>query len=234
MRAHTITTTRLALLLSLLALGELGLVACGGGDDDEDTPAEATVSPETTAEARFTTDTKTEARLSGKQVRELKRVANHWAALFAVHSCNRYMGQPVCQRLLCHHPVVILENCTPVSRAFRKSFADARIEDIKFKGVIHIPPLNDPSYLATVEFSNGQVVAFAGEALGREQCYGAGPGVRCAWNFADWQHNRRFLRAATTPHSLRRRAAGVDRGPGFFGDAVPAHCASAPAKNGVL
>jgi hypothetical protein len=95
--------------------------------------------------------------------------------------------------------VVILENCTPVSRAFRKSFADARIEDIKFKGVIHIPPLNDPSYLATVEFSNGQVVAFAGEALGREQCYGAGPGVRCAWNFADWQHNRRFLRAATTP-----------------------------------
>jgi hypothetical protein len=39
MRAHTIATTRLALLLSLLALGALGLVACGGGDDDQTTAA---------------------------------------------------------------------------------------------------------------------------------------------------------------------------------------------------
>ena len=30
---------KLALLLSLLALGALGLVACGGGDDDEATAA---------------------------------------------------------------------------------------------------------------------------------------------------------------------------------------------------
>jgi len=42
MRAHTITTTKLALLLSLLALGALGLVACGGGDDDETAAASAT------------------------------------------------------------------------------------------------------------------------------------------------------------------------------------------------
>ena len=33
---------KLALLLSLLALGALGLVACGGGDDDETTAASAT------------------------------------------------------------------------------------------------------------------------------------------------------------------------------------------------
>ena len=46
MRAHTITTTKLALLLMLLALGALGLVACGGGDDDQTTAASAT---ETTA-----------------------------------------------------------------------------------------------------------------------------------------------------------------------------------------
>ena len=47
MRAHTITTTRPALLLSLLALGALGLVAFEGGGD-EATATEATVSPETT------------------------------------------------------------------------------------------------------------------------------------------------------------------------------------------
>jgi hypothetical protein len=35
MRAHTITTTRLALLLSLLALGALALVAFGGDSDDQ-------------------------------------------------------------------------------------------------------------------------------------------------------------------------------------------------------
>ena len=42
MRSYGITTTKLALLLSLLALGALGLVACGGGDDDETTAASET------------------------------------------------------------------------------------------------------------------------------------------------------------------------------------------------
>jgi hypothetical protein len=42
MRAHTITTIKLALLLSLLAFGALPLVACGGGDDDKTTAASAT------------------------------------------------------------------------------------------------------------------------------------------------------------------------------------------------
>jgi hypothetical protein len=160
---------------------------------------EAKVPFDTTAEARFTTDTRTEARLSGRQVREPKRVANHWAALFAVHYCdryNRYMGQSVCQRLVCHHPVVILENCTPVSRAFRRSFADATVEDIKFKGIDFPRWSVGPVYRAAVEFSNGQVVAFDGGGPST-QC--AGPGVRCPWNFADLRHNRRFLRAATTP-----------------------------------
>ena len=34
---------KLALLLSLLALGALGLIACGGGDDDETTAASETL-----------------------------------------------------------------------------------------------------------------------------------------------------------------------------------------------
>ena len=46
MRAHTITTAKLALLLSLLALGALGLVACGGGGDDQTTAASETETPD--------------------------------------------------------------------------------------------------------------------------------------------------------------------------------------------
>jgi hypothetical protein len=87
-----------ALLLSLLALGALGLVACGG-DDDEDSATEAKASAETTT-ATARPDTTTEAKpsreiaqeasgvddlkrgprllrnLSREQVQELKRDAN--------------------------------------------------------------------------------------------------------------------------------------------------------------
>jgi hypothetical protein len=197
MRTHTITTTRPTLLLSLLALGALALVASGGGNADAGTMREAKVSADTTVEARYTT----EGNLSGEQVRELRRVANKWAALFAVTACNRFMGQPICQRLDCHHPVVILENCTPVSRAFRKSFADATVEYIKFKGIDFPRWANRaPSYLATVKFSNGVVVVFR-EPPGSEPPAGrlcAFP-TACIWTIAEAKHNRRFLRAATTP-----------------------------------
>ena len=54
---------KLALPLSLLALGALGLVACGGPDDDQDTTAEAQVSG-STAETRFPAETTTEAKVS--------------------------------------------------------------------------------------------------------------------------------------------------------------------------
>jgi hypothetical protein len=137
------------------------------------------------------------------RARELKRDANTWASLFAVRACNRYMGQPVCERLHCETQMgEFIENCTPVSEAFRKSFADATVEDIKFKGVEVVGPSNRPFYLATVKFSNGEVVVFGGWAPGPPpagSCAGAGPGVRCALNLADLDQNRRFLRAATTP-----------------------------------
>jgi hypothetical protein len=190
---------KLALLLSLLALGALGLVASGGGNADAGTMREAKVPPDTTTEARFTT----EGRLSGEQVRELKRVANKWAALFAVTACNRFMGQPICVRLLgCRNQMgEIIENCTPPSKAFRKSFADATVEDIKFKGIDFPRWANRaPSYLATVKFSNGVVVVFR-EPPGPEPPAGrlcAMP-TACIWTIAEAKHNRRFLRAATNP-----------------------------------
>jgi hypothetical protein len=101
-----------------------------------------------------------------------------------------------------------IENCTPVSRAFRKSFAGATVEDIKFKGIEVLPvapawaggPLR--FYLATVKFSNGEVVVFSGLPPGSPEppdgsC--AGPGSGCVWNiWSGPDQNRRFVRAATT------------------------------------
>jgi hypothetical protein len=95
---------KLALLLSLLALGALGLVACGGDDDDQsgaasetDTTTEATAPPDTTATAPpdYTQGKLSEqarknvreqeqelkAKLSREQVQELKRDANTEAKL---------------------------------------------------------------------------------------------------------------------------------------------------------
>jgi hypothetical protein len=194
---------RLALPLSLLALGGLGLVACGGGDDDEGTPAEAKVPPDTTAEARFPPKTTTVAKLSpeqvqelerGKQVQKLTRAANDWASRFAANWCNRYMGQPICERL----------DLIPRIRraAFQRSFADATVEDIKFKGVEQVPPPVGSIYLATVTFSNGEVVVFSGGRpeveIPEGSCAGAGSG--CVWNVAsEKDQNRRFVQAATTP-----------------------------------
>jgi hypothetical protein len=196
MRAHAITTTKLALLLSLLALGALGLVACGEGDD-EGSATEAKVS----AGHHDGGDRPPPiARLSREQVQELKREANTWASLFAVRACNRYMGQPMCERITCNRHGEPIENCTPVSAAFQKSFADATVEDIKSERIVLVGWTDRPLYEAAVKFSNGEVVMFGGGAPGPEppagSCPGAGSGVRCVWGVADLDQNRRFVEAA--------------------------------------
>jgi hypothetical protein len=325
MRAHTITTTttKLALLLSLLALGALGLVACGGGDNDQTTAASETEAtgdepvaenkscgylgrwklavvggvpcdvargvlresifhertpgfwkcyggegnpvclneahglnetvgdpgselivgwccgvPQRRAyihaadqlavgvpdpavlkalahhvellrasatEAKLSSHSTPEAKLSPEQVQELKREANRWASLFAVRAStaweragaspwsacrrNRYIGQPMCQRLDCE----MIENCTPVSAAYQKSFADARVEDIKPVRTVRVRWTDSPLHYAAVRFSNGEVVVFNGGAEGFT-C--AGGGSACTWSIAEPDHNRRFLEAA--------------------------------------
>jgi hypothetical protein len=221
---------KLALLLSLLALGALGLVACGGGDDD-DSATTATATPETTTEPKLSRERAQElmaklspgqvrklkaklsreqlqelkreanvkAKLSREQVRELTRKANDWASLFATDACNKYTGQPQCGRLICRRDAVgpRIENCTPVSAAFKKSFADATVEDIKSERIALVGWTDRPYYEAAVKFSNGEVVVFGG-VPGPEppdgSCGGAGSG--CVWNVAEPNHNRRFFEAA--------------------------------------
>ena len=174
---------RVAAASSLLALGALGLNACGGGGDDEGTVTEATVSPETTTEATVPPETTTEAKLPPVNKQKLTRVANKWASLFATNYCTPIMGQPVCQRLDCFD----IENCTRVSAAFQRSFADATVEDIALKGIAVIgKPVAEPVYRAAVKFSNGEVVVFtAGVPPGEKQL---------EWGIAP--PNRRFYQAA--------------------------------------
>lgn len=196
------------LLLSLLALGALGLAACESDDDettaasateitdsrttggdDEDGTTEATVSPETTLPAK----------LSPELVRALRRDANTWASRWALIGCNRYMGQPICVRLDCARHGVPIENCTPASAAFRQSLADAAVEDIKYKGIEQIGGPVGSIYLAAVTYSNGVVVVFGGGRPEVELPEGscAGSGGDCTWNLTD--RNRRFIQASTTP-----------------------------------
>jgi hypothetical protein len=136
-----------------------------------------------------------QAKLSPEQVQELRRAANDWASLFADRACNRYTGQPLCERLNCLRHVLNLDNCTRMSKEFQKSFADATVEDIEFKGVEVLPgpPGRHIYYLATVEFSNGEVVVFSGPW---RSCAGIAGGGCPVWNIAEPDQNRRFLQAA--------------------------------------
>jgi regulator of replication initiation timing len=208
-------------LLVLGALGLVA--CGGDDDDQSGAASEtdtttATARPDTTTEAKLSReqeqelkaklsreqvqelkrDANTEAKLSREQVQELKRDANTWARLFSHEHgiCTRYVGQPMCQRLDCIRPEMYpnkIENCTPVSAAFQKSFADATVEDIKSERILRVGWTDRPLYEAAVKFSNGEVVVFNG--TGKDSCAGAGSG--CTWNIAEADHNRRFLAAAT-------------------------------------
>jgi hypothetical protein len=149
---------KLALLLSFLALGSLGLVACGGGGDDEATAAfenETTVGSGGEA-ATVDGDPGAKDPLSLRE--RIRTKANAWAALFAEGgwppSVWRYMRQPAGERMGCervgNNPI---KNCTPVSAEFRESFADATVERVVIDG-----------QYATAEFSNGESVEFEGPA----------------------------------------------------------------------
>jgi hypothetical protein len=83
---------------------------------------------------------------------EIKRIGNSWAGLFASfggRSCE-YQTQPLCERIACTRAGGFkIRNCTPPTRAFRRSFEGATVEDIVVKGG-----------RAAARFSNGEVVLF--------------------------------------------------------------------------
>ena len=127
--------SRFALLLSLVALG---LIACD--DDDETATAETEV---------ITSDF-----VPASDIVAVRRDANKWAWLFgASGTCNRYMSQPGCERVACQRVGAKkpIPNCTPLSRADRRSFRGATAESIVIKGD-----------RAAVSFTNDKVVEFDG------------------------------------------------------------------------
>jgi hypothetical protein len=86
---------------------------------------------------------------------EIQQIGNQWALLFAAGdegSCT-FMGQPLCERIACERVGAgKIENCTPPSAAFRRSFEDARVESVVVKG-----------NRVAARFSNGEVIEFHGD-----------------------------------------------------------------------
>ena len=103
------------------------------------------------------------APLSPEQ--QIERFGNKWAPAFAAGS-KRHMGQPALQQMIgCKGPGGNkIRNCTPLSSAYRKSFKDARVQDIAIK--YGQAGINFGS--AGVKFSNGKAVElyFQGAAPG--------------------------------------------------------------------
>ena len=87
-----------------------------------------------------------------KTRQEIERIGNSWAGLFASFgggTCE-HQTQPLCERIACTRVSdTKIRNCTPPTRAFRRSFEGATVEEIVIKG-----------RRAAARFSNGEVVLF--------------------------------------------------------------------------
>lgn len=89
---------------------------------------------------------------------KIQQTIDTWAPLYAAgqrEAACKLMADPACVRITCevaggpNEPLHRVKRCTPPSAAFRKSFADATVEEIAIKGK-----------RATAEFSNGERVEF--------------------------------------------------------------------------
>jgi hypothetical protein len=103
---------------------------------------------------------------------EIERIGNSWARLFgAGRGCNRFMGQPACERVECERVGgIAIENCTPVSPAVQRSFAGAVVQDIVIRG-----------NWAAARFSNGETVLLSGDV------------TRVDWSIAKIGAGRKFF-----------------------------------------
>ena len=116
----------------VLAVASIALVYIvnNRSGDDEDTPTEATVSPE----------------------QEIEQIGNEWAPPFAADhelTAEGYQTQPLSERITCNRHGEPIENCTPLSSELRESFEGATVEDVAIKG-----------RKAAAQFSNGETVEF--------------------------------------------------------------------------
>ena len=95
----------------------------------------------------------------GSQEQRIALGANEWARLFAAsdtRTCDEYMTQPACERMACERVASgRIENCTPPSTAYRRSFRDARVQEIAIRGET-----------AAARFSNGETVVLVKVADG--------------------------------------------------------------------
>jgi hypothetical protein len=137
----------------------LGVVVAA--DDDAERrpqPAPGVQSPPATND-----DSSLYPSLSSRQ--QVARIANRWAPLFAaapnpdacagydpLHPSRevaaKYMAQPPCEQAVCKRvPDETIENCTPLSPEFQRSFENATVEDVAERG-----------NRAAARFSNGATV----------------------------------------------------------------------------
>jgi hypothetical protein len=102
----------------------------------------------------------------------IEQTGNKWARLFgAGHRCNRFMGQPACQRIECERVGgIAIQNCTPLSPAVQRSFAGAVVQDIVIRG-----------HWAAARFSNGKTVLLSGDV------------TRVDWSIAKIGAGRKFF-----------------------------------------
>jgi len=136
---------RRARLNWLVAAAVTGLAVVAVADGLRSGRASPTrAAPTTEPATRFTPP------LAPKQ--EIERVGSRWAALFArgIDDCS-HMIQPLCERIACTRPGGReIRNCKPPTSGFRRSFKEAVVQEIAFKG----------RRRARARFSNGEVVDF--------------------------------------------------------------------------
>jgi hypothetical protein len=132
-----------------IAAAVVGLVAAVAVVDSLRSGRPTSAQPDASAPDRV----RTIPPLSTEQ--EIQQIGNQWALLFAAGdegSCT-FMGQPLCERIDCERVGARkIENCTPPSAAFRRSFEDARVEKVVVKGA-----------RVSARFSNGEVIEFHGD-----------------------------------------------------------------------
>ena len=140
---------RRSVILTSLIVAAIGVLAAFAAADALRSGGSATPAAPTTASLSTEQEVVTPPSVTPGEV--IVRTVNNWARLFAAgRSCNRYMTQPACERIVCERVGGIkIRNCTPMPLKAQRSFADATVQDIWIGGDF-----------ATVRLSNGETVEF--------------------------------------------------------------------------